>query len=59
VQYSVQSRISASDVGYIHTGNAGNKTITVSVDATNITITIDPANGDTWSCALGVTWSVE
>jgi hypothetical protein len=56
---SAQTLISASNAGVVATGNAGNKTITVTADATNITITISPANGDTWSCAIGVTWAAE
>lgn len=59
VWVSNQVRLSASDVGYIYVGNAGNKTFTVSADASNITITISPPNGDAWSCSIGVTWSAE
>ena len=52
-------RVSATDSGYFYVGNAGNKTISVTADASNITVTISPANGDTWTCAIRVVWSAE
>ncbi len=51
--------MSSSNCGIVYVGNAGDKTITISADATNITVTISPANGDTWTCTVYISWCAE
>jgi hypothetical protein len=51
--------MSSANCGIVYVGNAGDKTITISADATNITVTISPANGDTWTCTVYVSWAAE